>query len=78
MQFDSDSTMSPNGVAVDAQNIYWTDGLKLGVFSLPLTGDTVTTLATNQSRPHDIAVDATGVYWGNDSDPGSVMRVAKP
>jgi hypothetical protein len=78
---------TPGGVTVDASNIYWTDagdGTATGgsVFSMPLTGGTVTTLASKQNVPYDIGLTSTAVYWtnmsANGNGTGSVMMVAKP
>jgi hypothetical protein len=69
---------SPNGVAMDATNFYWTDNQALAVLSRPIVGGAITTLASGQSNPWDIAVDSSNVYFTNNSSPGSVMRVAKP
>lgn len=76
----------PQFLAVDAKNVYWTDlGSSSGgntqtgsVFSVPIDGGTVTTLATARPSPGGIAVDATDVYWvdfGTYMPPGDVMKV---
>lgn len=82
-----------NGVAVDSNNIYWTDNgtgdtcptnsnpagtAGTGsILSVPLTGGTVTTLASGQDCPYDILVTSTAIYWTNDFVPGSIMMLAK-
>lgn len=76
----------PQYVAVDAKNVYWTDlGSSSGgstqtgsVFSVPIDGGTVVTLATGLASPGGIAVDATDVYWvdfGVITPPGDVMKI---
>ncbi|HZU85794.1 MAG TPA: hypothetical protein VE987_22870 [Polyangiaceae bacterium] len=70
------ATAMPNGVTVDANNVYWTDVST--VMSMPIAGGAATTLATGQNVPYDIVVDATSVYWVNFSSGGGVMKVAKP
>lgn len=76
----------PQFLAVDSKNVYWTDlGSSSGgstptgsVFSVPIAGGTVTTLATGLYSPGGIAVDATDVYWvdfGVVNPPGDVMKV---
>jgi len=74
----------PSGIAVDGQNVYWTNcdqSCTLGtVMSVPLDGGGApVTLASGQYAPQDIAVDATHLYWANNgigSNTGSVMRAA--
>jgi uncharacterized protein DUF5050 len=63
---------TPQGIAVDATNVYWTtsDG---NVMKVPVGGGSPTTLATGQSNPFGIAVDATRVYWANDIAQGQVV-----
>jgi hypothetical protein len=69
---------APNGVAVDANYVYWTDSVANAVMYAPITGGTGKTLAANQSTPYDIVVDSTRVYWTNYSTSGSIVMVAKP
>jgi hypothetical protein len=53
------------GIAVDANNVYWTDGV-FYVRSVPIAGGVPTVLAAGQTNPAGIAVGATGVYWANE------------
>jgi sugar lactone lactonase YvrE len=66
---------TPNGLAVDAANLYWTtsDG---NVVKAPSTGGQATVLASGQHAPWGIAVDANNVYWVNAVTPGQVMSVS--
>jgi hypothetical protein len=63
-------TSAVSGLAVDKNNIYWTDfagnvqKLALGGES---TGATPVTLASGQDGPGAIVVDATNVYWVNNA-----------
>jgi hypothetical protein len=65
------------GLAIDAANVYWTDGGTSGsVYKCALAGCTTpTALATAQGVPLGIAVDATSVYWTNLTG-GTVMKCA--
>jgi hypothetical protein len=65
----------PQGIAVDATNVYWTDNVNMTVTKMPSAGGTATILATGQGSPYDIALDATNVYWLN-SGSGSVVKLA--
>jgi hypothetical protein len=61
----------PNGIAVDANCIYWITYYSGTVMKVLLAGGTVTTLVSGSSYPEGIAVDATSVYWGG----GNVEKV---
>lgn len=63
-----------NALAVDGQNLYWTDTNL--VIQLTLSGGSAVTLSSTQgSSPWGVAVDAQSVYW-TDSAAGAVMKVA--
>jgi hypothetical protein len=58
------SSGTPNDVVTDSANIYWTDLYANGgsVFSMPLAGGPITTMASTLGVPHYLAVDSTNVY----------------
>jgi hypothetical protein len=60
----------PDGLALDATHLYWTDWDAGTIESLPLAGGNPTTLVSGLTQPRALAVDATHVYW---STPTSVM-----
>jgi hypothetical protein len=63
------------GLAVDANNLYWTTDHD--VRAMPLGGGPVTILASAaDSWPHALEVDDAFLYWLTRS--GQVMRLAKP
>lgn len=68
----------PTAVAVDRENVYWSDSQLGTVMKLPLAGGKPTTLFSGPGVSA-IAIDATFVYWTSGllalSGPGSVMRV---
>ena len=68
----------PKRLAVDATNAYWTNNLSNSVVTVPLTGGAPVTLATGQVAAFAIAVDSTAVYWTTDTNPGTIVKVAKP
>jgi hypothetical protein len=67
-------------IAVDATSIYFTAGedYSSAVFSLPLAGGAVTTLASGQSA-HSVAIDSANVYWTNwaPAPPGNIRSVPR-
>jgi hypothetical protein len=56
------------GIAVDANNVYWTSNFGTDVFACPLSGcgTTPTVLAPQQATPHGIASDGDDVFWATD------------
>jgi DNA-binding beta-propeller fold protein YncE len=66
------------GVAVDATNLYWTNGGNGTVMECAKAdcAGTLVTLASGQSEPSGLAVDATNLYWTNGGN-GTVMECAK-
>lgn len=68
---------SLSGLAVDADDIFWSSSTEKTVFKAPkLTGTPITTVASNQLYPEQVAVDATHVYWWNQGD-GTIMKAPK-
>jgi hypothetical protein len=75
---------TPDGLALDADHIYWTTRTTTGqILALAKTaapGTAPTVLAADQLNPHAIAVVDGFVYWTNQGDgtanTGSVQRVA--
>lgn len=65
----------PQGIALNASNVYWTDSIAGLVSTIAKTGGAVTTLAAGQTDPYGIAVDANSVYWGNTGTGGGVLKV---
>ena len=79
----ADSEADPQGIAVDADTIYWTTaGVAFGggaVRKRAKAGGPVTTIANSQTSPSSIAVDRSTIYWlsvGSGTD-GAVMSLSK-
>src|SRR5690606_10556633 len=75
----------PNGLAVDATHVYWTNRGDGTVMRMPkggAPGEPPTVIATGQVAPGPIVVDDTHVYWANegtsDRANGSIMKIQKP
>jgi hypothetical protein len=66
-------SQSPANVAVDANNVYWTD--TAGVNSVPLAGGTPTLLAAAYSDANNLAVDANNLYFTVWTSTGTVVAV---
>jgi hypothetical protein len=66
----------PLKLTADATTLYWFDSA--GIYSLPMSGGSVTTLATISGTPSDITVDTSNVIWlENDGFVGSIFEIPK-
>jgi hypothetical protein len=69
---------SPRGIAVDANNVYWTNNAPSGsggVSKIPIGGTQVISLTpTNGFEPYALAIDSTNVYW-TDENAGDLYQV---
>ena len=52
-----------SGIVVDENNVYWVEAASGKVKKVPISGGTVTTLASGLNDPARIAVDQNYVYW---------------
>ncbi len=59
-----------NAMAIDSENLYWTEYPASNVKKVTLDGGSVTTLASGQLGVLAIAVDSTSLYWTEESDTG--------
>ena len=74
--------VAPNGIAVDAQNVYWTNQVGGQIMRCAIRGcdGQPTMLASGQSYPSAIAVDGTSIYWANGGltgKDGQIMKCAR-
>jgi len=65
----------PAAIALDANDVYWTDSYDGRIMTVPKSGGTPVQLAIGHC-PHGVAVDATNVYWADNCGTG-VMKVPK-
>jgi hypothetical protein len=66
--------LNPAGIAVSADDVYWTNSGDGTVRTLPRSGGSPIVVAEGQSKPKAIAADANAVAWINEGD-GSVVLV---
>lgn len=73
---------NPYSIALDANNVYFTDLQAGAVLMAARGGGAPVPIASGQSLPFVIAVDATSVYWANQGtaannfSDGTIMKVA--
>ena len=66
---------TPNGLAVDATSLYWTNTDDGTVMKMGLDGGTPIPLASGQRGPAALAVDATSIYWSNNGDSTGMWKM---
>jgi hypothetical protein len=64
-------------VAVDGEDVYWTNGLDETVKRAPRAGGLPVVLAHDQALPEKVVVDDRYVYWIDSAVDGAVMKLAK-
>jgi hypothetical protein len=69
------TTGQPYDVRTDMTNVYFSDVGTGAVYSMPLGGGTLTTMATGLGRPYQLAVDSHNVYTA-DSMGGGIYEIA--
>jgi hypothetical protein len=74
----------PNGIALDADNVYWSNRGSGTIVSLAKTagaGTAPTTLVADQRAPGSLTTDGTNVYWVNEGSSsvqsGAIIKLAK-
>jgi hypothetical protein len=68
--------MTPQSIATDTVNVYFTDTGNGSVNVVPKAGGSVLQLATGQPNPLSVVVDDTYAYWSNNQG-GAVVRTLK-
>jgi hypothetical protein len=66
----------PNGIALDAQYVYWTDTGSNTIMRVAKSGGAPELIADTQYKPMHVVVDDTYAYWTN-SLGGAVMKAPK-
>ena len=66
----------PADIAVDEQNVYWSNTADNSISTVPKAGGSAMTVATGQAGPARIALDGTHVYWSNQKG-NTIMRAPK-
>jgi hypothetical protein len=67
------SSESPSGIAVDSNNVYWTDFAEMSITKVSVDADTPVVLATSRLAPHAVTVDSTHVYWSSPIYPDGLI-----
>jgi hypothetical protein len=70
----------PGGVAVDASNVYWTDGPSVYKCAIGGCGNTPSLVSSLAQYAYAVAVDDRNVYWtdyGSGDDDGRVFAQQK-
>jgi hypothetical protein len=65
-------------MAVNATEVYWTDGTTGEVLSVPPDGGATSTIASGQTSPDYLALGPAGVYWTTEPSSGDDAVVVAP
>jgi hypothetical protein len=68
-----ESAGTPQDIALDATNVYWTDSSDGSVRSASKAGGPQTVIATGQGKPVRLTLDSGYVYWSNNLG-AAIMR----
>jgi hypothetical protein len=78
---DEGNAVKPNAIALDGNDLYFTDGAGNGLYKLPKVGGAKPTVLTNALRgPTSLVVDGAAVYVtqiGNGGADGALVRIKK-
>jgi hypothetical protein len=69
------STGSPYEVTTDSSRVYWNDVLRGALYSMPLGGGAVSTVARGLKLPKQLAVDSNNVYVADGIANGAIYEV---